>query len=91
MSTTSYVGAHFLHSLRSAGVSSPKFESSVPWLPNKWTCDENSSTISCTKPKTLSCWLLRSSIKFDVCLYGLEAISEYVKEERKRRTMFKRW
>ena len=75
MSTTSYVGVHVLHSLRSAGGSSPKFEASLRWVPNRGTCEKDSSTLSYPKPKTISCWLLRRSTKLEVCLiYGLESI-----------------
>lgn len=69
-------------------MSAQKFEFLVHWLPNIGTCDEDSSILSCTKPKTLSCWLLRSSTKFDVCLYRLESIRICQKKrERKEQSL----
>ena len=61
MSTTSSVGVHVLRSLRSAGESSPK----------RGSCDEDTSPLSCPKPKKISCWLFRRSTKFELwLLYG---------------------
>ena len=92
MSTTSYVGVHVLHSLRSAGGSSPKFEASVPWVPKTWTCDEDSSTLSWTKPKTVSYCLLRSSTNFWLLRIWIGIhIRICQKREKEKNNVFDRW
>ena len=53
--TTSSVGVHFRHSLRSATLSPSNFEASVPTLPRNGTCDEDSSTLSSKLPKETIC------------------------------------
>ena len=49
-----------------APVSSAKLKSSLPWLPKKRTCDEESETL---------CWLLSKSTKFADSLNGLKSIA----------------